>query len=288
MQVIEQIFLALLGFIFLRVAYKWMDKPDKLGQAFLFFLVAMCFFVCTLSGVQSLIKTNILWRFTKSLEEYGNKIDTFQTTVTDMRDDLKKQQSILASNQTTLSIIQSNIQAAQIGITNTQRGIANQFNEITYLQQQISAAQTNLYKQETLLANVQYWIENLYANMTFERVTNVDPTRVIMTQGTNGALNFLIMLKNAPITNSIEIYSLNSKGVDERFHILGNNCRNLIVVGTDNVDTNKLRFSLQYVADRRETNLFTAMPILNKDVWIEPDGHYYFRADALPENTIKK
>ena len=88
MQIVEQIFCVVMGFVFLRVAYRWLDKPDKLGQAFLFFLVAIGFFVCTLSGVQNLIKTNILWRFTKSLEEYGNKIDTFQTSVTEMRDDL--------------------------------------------------------------------------------------------------------------------------------------------------------------------------------------------------------
>ena len=41
MQIVEQIFCVVMGFVFLRVAYRWLDKPDKLGQAFLFFLVAI-------------------------------------------------------------------------------------------------------------------------------------------------------------------------------------------------------------------------------------------------------
>jgi uncharacterized membrane protein len=277
MQIVEQIFCAVIGVIFLRVAFKWLDKPDKLAHAFIFFLVAIGFFVCTLSGVQSLIKTNILWKFTKSLDEYGNKIDMFQTTVSEMRDDLKKQQSILASNQTTLATIQARIQTAQSGVTNAQQDITKQFKNISALQDQITSAQTNLDAQEKQLSDVSYWVQNLYDNTTNEVLSVENPNQLLVIPGINPSENIvLIRLSAAAIPGSVEAE------VNDHAHFApirtfvnwGKNSKNLSTLRLGSTfQTNALQLSLHYVVDTRETNLYHRMPIIGKEFWLRNDSY---------------
>lgn len=279
----EQILCWTVGFFFLLFAF-FLIKEDHFSYAFMAFLfsVGACF--CGLSGVQAILKTHLLQEVTTSLKGYGDKLDKFQTTVTDMRDDLRRQQSILASNQNALGTVEAQIQGAQIGVTNAQQGITNQFQKITVLQDRISAAQTNINDQEKKLSDVAYWVQNLYAEVTNETFSSTNVDNLAFFSTTNKSeIVALFRLGGAPIVGSIEGFFWDKNRLSEE-RIVMNWHRAGLNIGTVKLldcDTNSLRLSFRYVIDTRQTNLYVRMPIPDKEVWVFPDSRWEIKNPPL-------
>lgn len=140
-QIVEQLFCAAVGVVFLYSSLRFFNRKEQEGKAFILLCIAAGWFFCTLSSVQTFIKTGILWKVDTDLTEYMNKIDGFQTNVTAMRDDLSKQQSLLKSNQNTM---ESQITNFQGQILSTRTEITNQLGAIKSLGDSVSAQEKHI------------------------------------------------------------------------------------------------------------------------------------------------
>ena len=117
MHIAEQIGSVIVGLIFVWFAGKFLHK-EKVGMAFALLVIAGAFFFCSFSSVQAFIKTGILWKVDQKLTEYGDKIDGFQTSVSDMRDDLGKQQVKIMVAQSNLDDVEYWVQNLYGKMTN--------------------------------------------------------------------------------------------------------------------------------------------------------------------------
>lgn len=280
----EQIFCALLGFVFLKSAYAWLDE-DKAGQAFVLFIVAAAFFLCTLSGMQSLIKTEILSKFSEKMAAYGERIDTFQKAVTDMRDDLRKQQDQLSTNQTDIKTVQAKIQKSQSQVADAQKELGKiqddirkqetantvQFTNMMALNGKLYETQTNLDGQEKKLSDVEYWVQNLYDKKAIETFNALDTNKVLVVPMTNGGEHFVIKLQDAPIRNSIDFLTRNELGI-EGHNPIETLMKNQLTTTMYGYNTNNLTFEISYIADSRETNLYQRLPILGREIRFTTNG----------------
>lgn len=135
---------------FLALACMFLNEKN-LPYAFVIFLFSITTFFCGLSGVQAIIKTHLLGQVTESLKSYGDKIDKFQTTVSDMQAKLIAQQSLLQSNQSVVQAQMTNFQAA---IAATRMEITNQLQSIRTLNDTVVAAQGKLDGQQSKLGDL--------------------------------------------------------------------------------------------------------------------------------------
>jgi|ERR1035441_1316071 hypothetical protein len=177
-------------------------QKNSLSYAFAVLIMSAFSCFCGLSGVQAFLKTHLLWQVTTSLKNYGEKLDSFQTTVLDMRKSLTEQQLILGSNQMTLALLVTNVQkefseresdlktgqdllsAGQVefksdiadvknGILNNQ--ISNQLT-IAMAENKITKAQSDIASQFQLLSEVSSNANSTLTNLMAQKnmLTNVE------------------------------------------------------------------------------------------------------------------
>ncbi len=92
MQIVEQFLCWAFAFLLLAAAFRYLVK-EKLSLAFTLCLFAIAFGFCGLSGVQGLLKTGLLLTVKDSLVKYGEKLETFQTNVATMKEELSQHQT---------------------------------------------------------------------------------------------------------------------------------------------------------------------------------------------------
>ena len=145
----EQIICWLFAAGFLSLAVYFAHK-GSLPYAFAIVIMAAFAGFAGLSGVQSFLKTHILWQVTSTLKTYGEKIDQFQTSVLEMRKELTEQQKSLTINQQFLGLLVTNFQnevkSKQIGF---EEAVSKQGKELTVVQFGIQSAQSNVFGQQT-------------------------------------------------------------------------------------------------------------------------------------------
>ena len=113
---LEQIACWTVAICFLVAAFRFLQR-EKISLAFTVFIVAAIFFFCSLSGVQSLLKTGMLSTFTAELVKYGDKLDEFQLSIANMRENLADQQSQIEKQQTVISAAQLEVAMQQTNVT---------------------------------------------------------------------------------------------------------------------------------------------------------------------------
>lgn len=204
----------------------------------------------------SIHQTGLIWKVNEKLISYGEKIDRFQTAISDMRDDLARQQSQLSSNQTTITNVQAEIQKSQFKISDAQERVAQ--------------TQTNLESQQTKLGDVEYWIQNMYEKKTSEEIAGTDTNQVLVYDMTNRTM-VVVLLKSLPIRNSVEMSVIGAFNVENKVH--GFSYDNLYMFTLEGTVARK-DFSLDvtYVLDSRRTNIYTRLPAVGSELNYKDDG----------------
>lgn len=123
-------------------------KEKEIGYSLLTLLISTFAVFCSLSGVQSLLKTHLLWQVTTSLKDYGDKLDQFQASVATMEENLRHQEDTNNTTQHELAKLGQQISTAQSNLNNQQKTNYATQSELQRLTDSIQRAQANLEHQE--------------------------------------------------------------------------------------------------------------------------------------------
>ena len=276
---------------FLVAAFRFL-QTEKISLAFTVFILSALFFFCSLSGVQSLLKTGMLWTVSERLTKYGEKIDSFQLAMADMRNQLSDQQGQILTNQNKIELAQlaianqqTSVNAQQIAIGEQEASVTNQYQKIFTLQSQLAVAQTNLSSQAAKIQGVEFLVENLFSKMVFENIPASDTNRIAFVSVTNDRAQVLIKLQHTPISGSLQIFvtsedSLNSL---QRVRVAPTTYKNILFQDLYKYDATRTAFSIQYVRDTRVTDVFQTIEVKGRQCFL--DGVLFW--DALsPDSYI--
>jgi hypothetical protein len=151
------------------------------------------------------------------------------------------------------------------------KATANQYHQISVVQSELATAQTNFVAQEKELADVEYWVKNLYAKMTNETFSLTDTNHVLIATSSNGRQQLFIRLSQVPISGSVE-ENIQSANIEQlRYPLSKGIIRNIMKIDLYNYDVNSTTISFHYVADTRETNYYRQMPKLNEEILLLPN-----------------
>jgi hypothetical protein len=260
MAIIGEIIGFICGCLVIRKAFNLYDR-DKLAAASTALVIGAFLLLCSFTWFQgwakSLIASNILSRLTA----IGEQVNTVQATTTDMLNQFSNQVNTL--QQTDVAM---------------QNELANHQALINTNQSNLGIAQTNLSIQQKQLSDVEYWVSNLFDNVKIEEIYPTNTDKVLWVQTTtNGIGRFLIRLDNKPIPNSAHIYVKDMRnGYEVRQYGVITFSKNLINLNLNGFDTNSVIYSVDYVADTRDSNIYQHMPskksivIYTNSYWI-PD-----------------
>jgi uncharacterized membrane protein YhiD involved in acid resistance len=252
---------------------------EKFAFAFFAFIAALVFCACGLTWVQGLMKTEIISVVTRSMKEYGKKLDEFQNTTTNIHTELDQ-------HQKDLEVQQAQIRKAQTNIVTQEDNITNQYAKIASLQSKLEATETNIAEQEKRIEDVEFLVKNLFSKMTNELVSGTDSNLVTVLCFTNGASQVFIKLQNAPIAQSLNCIvhgnvaqyplesMLNVRNVVTTYFLPGNNPRDLT-------------FNFQYVPDTRETNRYNKITFEGTKVFFDGQ-HFIFNQDRESGNATSQ
>jgi len=177
------------GFAFLAITFRAIHK-DRVITTTTALALSAFFFLCGLPWFQGLAKTWIVSNFNSKLKSMGEQVDTVQTTVSQMQEQL-------AGHQKELNRIQGQIRSAQSNVLESQIDITNQYKQLSVVHSNLLTVQTNIEAQEKKISDIEYWVENLYGKMTNESFSILDKDRVTLLSLTNGAFGLIIRLKHA-------------------------------------------------------------------------------------------
>ena len=278
---------------------------NSLSYAFAVLVMSAFAIFCGLSGVQAFLKTHLLWQITTSLKNYGEKLDSFQTTVLDMRKGLTEQQAILASNQIALAllvtnvendfsrreheittnqtafqklvyrqgnelaVIEARIQDAESNVLSQQSDITKQFLKLSLIHSNLDLVQVDILSQERQLTNVESLVNALYSNTEDELIETSDTNNLIVLKQSGRQIVFM-KLKHVPIPNSIQgIVSMHG----EQMPIspkMGQSKNIVISVFSREADLNG-HFALRYIKSPESTDIVKNMVLVNSNT-IAYDG----------------
>ncbi len=282
------------GLLFLLLAAYFIHEK-ALAYAFAVSLIAVFSCFCGFSSVQALLKTHMLWMVTDSLKSYGDKIDTYQTTLADIQKRLSEKQNEFESNQTVLitqinkqkkelDAVQSKIRDSETNIIGQQIDITNQYKKILLMQSALTSAQTNLDAQQTKLSDVEYWVQNLYQKTKYETFSINNTKSCYCIPQTNGSLIFLTRLQYVPIDGSIEVFAKDDSSRMESRIYTPEGILNILKFNLFNYDSNSITLSVHYVADIRQTNIFARMPVNKGEFNNQPDKSWDLSPSLLKDN----
>jgi hypothetical protein len=292
--VIEQIFFGALGIALLVLTFKLVHK-EKYSFAFFVFVVAVASFLLTATWFQGLMKTGVISTVVSTLKLYGNRLDDFQTTITGMGDELSKHQTQIGVQQKVLADQETKIQNSQTNIAFQQENIASQYQQISTVQSELATAQTNLNLQAIKIQDVEYLVDNLFSKMVFENISASDTNQVAFINITNERDEAFIKLQYVPIEGSIQLFVSPGEGMNipTRVPVAVGAYKNILLQGLVKFDKNKASFSILYVKDTREKNLYQKIEVRddncfidNMIFWSKSFPNSYFRIPApTPSNS---
>src|SRR5579872_1083181 len=227
------------GFL-LYLSFKFLQQ-GKSAEAFVIFPVAVGCFVVGLSSVQALIKTEILGTIVKTLTSYGEKVDGYQTSLIQMRNetftnqqalktvqkDIVGQQQIaertysditkLAAklndaearitmeHQTNLALNETNL-ALHKKLAGIEQRIQKQIVTNDAVQARLEQTEARLSSQEADIGSVRQTLAHLYENTVQTNIPSTDSNRVAVVHLSKETLGVGVLLPEMPISNSIEAW----------------------------------------------------------------------------------
>lgn len=267
---IEQIFFGIVGIALLVLTFKLVHK-EKFPFALFVFISALASFLLSATFFQGLMKTGVISTVVSTLKLYGNRLDDFQTTITNMGNELSKHQTQIETQQMALANQEIKIQTAQTNITSQQENIANQYQQISSVQSDLAIAQTNLNVQAVKIQNVEFLVDNLFSKMVFEDISASDTNRFASIHQTNGTDVVFFLLKNAPIPGSFQgtIKGGGGLNIPQTMENPVQTTKNFLLWHLSGFDLKQTSFSFQYVKDTRETNLFQKLEVRDNIIFLD-------------------
>lgn len=197
---------------------------------------------------QSFVKTIFTATVFRKLEGLSGQIEIIQKTLGDM-------QSSLQTNQGKLAAVQADINDASAALSRQQSTNGAIQNAVVQMQTGLSAAQTNLYQQAERLGDLSYWVENLFKDSAFEEISLSDTNRFMKFPIAGGGVAYGLLLKAAPITNSLWL-SLKGHGPGDAEISISPRppIGRFIYLGLYGYDENRTKILARYVGDKRRTN----------------------------------
>jgi hypothetical protein len=217
------------------------------------------------------MKTGVISTVVSTLKLYGNRLDDFQTTITGMGNELSNHQSQIVIQQRALADQEGKIQSAQTNVASQQENITNQYRQISSVQSDLAIAQTNLNVQAAKIQNVEFLVDNLFSKMVFAHFSTSDTNQVATVNITNDADQVIVKLTSAPIPGSIQTYIRPGGPFDIPQNIQTPLVvyKNVIMYRVYKYDMKTTLFSIQYVIDTRETNLFQTIVVRGKQCFVD-------------------
>ncbi len=231
-------------------------------------LILLCSFPWFQGWAKSFIASNI----SSKLSALGEQVNMVEKTTKEMHSQLESHQSKIDSYQKELADIQKRIQGAELSITSQQADITNQFEKISLMQSGLNTAQTNLTAQQVELADVSYWVKNLYSKTVTETFSIADTNNFMITYTTNKSFGFVVRLSHYPIEGSIERILTDTTTRLELRSWGHTSFYNLVFGAATYYDINHFSVSYHYVIDERKTNMYTRVPKLNSELIMNDSG----------------
>ncbi len=261
---IEQLLCWMVGASFFVFALHLFNK-EKTSYGFIVLLISIAAFVIGLSPIQALLKTHLLWQVNTSLNKLGTKMDVYIDQLAEMQTNLDANQIEIASNNVAITL-------SQKGLTNQQFIIHAQYEKILTVSSNLDAAVITISNQEKQLSDVEYWVQNLYANVTNETFSSKDTNHIVLVSNTDGSTAFIYRLSKIPINGSVESYVRDGNSFAETRVAAVDLVQNIGMNTLYKFDTNTTSLAFKYVIDTRATNFYKQMPILNKDFFMLTNG----------------
>lgn len=263
METIGQIVGFIFAAFFLLLAYKLYNN-NKNAAGGLVAVIGALILLCSFPWFQGWAKSFIASNIISKLTAIGQQVNTVQETTTAMHTQLDK-------HQKELDVIQAKIREAESNVFSQQIDITNQYHQISMVQSDLATAQTNFAAQEKELADVEYWVKNLYAKMTNEAFLLTDTNHVLIANSSNGRQQLFIRLSQVPINGSVEA-NIQSANIEQlKYPQPKGFIKNIMKFDIYNYDVNSTSISFHYVADTRETNYYRQMPKLNEEIQLLPN-----------------
>ena len=262
MIIVEQIVCWLFGGGLLYLAFRLVHK-DKWGFASVVSVLVAVSILCGQSWFQGFMKSEITSVATSTLQKYGDKLDDFQNTVTNMKGELARHQKQIGEHQTELErhqkdlgIQQGEIGKAQTNIATQQGNISRQYGEVETLQRKLDDAETNIAQQQARIEDVEFLVKNLFSKMTVDDVLATNSELVKVLWFTNGAGQVFVKLQHPAIAKSVQGFIKGPGGQGPLISIMSFRNVASFYIEPPKLDFGNARFILQYVQDTRETNTF--------------------------------
>lgn len=284
---LEQFACWLVAGAFLVAAFRFL-QTEKISLAFTVFILAAIFFFCSLSGVQSLLKTGMLWTVSERLTKYGEKIDNFQLAMAEMKNQLSDQQNQIETNQVNNQIKiemaqsaiakqQASVNSQQIIIQEQEASITNQYQKISAVQSELAIAQTNLSAQSAKIQDVEFLVENLFKKTFEERLAGSDSNAVSIVEVHDGLQLIVVKMKHVPVQNSVHGIFQDGQMQIPLLPFSGNH-KNTVATYWQGGNVKGGTISLQYVIDARETNLIKNIEVRGNQIFM--DGVFFWEAPS--------
>lgn len=195
-------------------------KEDEKSYSFACLLIAALFCMCGQLWVQRFLENGLVGTF-------NLKVNAFQQTLDDYRQQLGQMQSENITNQRQLNILQKDIVTQQKIIADAESKIADQYKETSRLQDKLTSAedkithqiaanetiqasleeaQVKLTNQETQLKNVENTVAHIYDNMKAIELSVTNTNAVAMVHLGKNAIMLGFILPDVPVPNSIEVW----------------------------------------------------------------------------------
>jgi septal ring factor EnvC (AmiA/AmiB activator) len=261
MQIIAYIIPLIAGCVFLYLAIRVLWKENyKVGGLLACF--AAFFLLCSLPWFQGLAKTLILSTVSEQLTALGKKIDDVHKTTAEMHAQLESHQNRIDQHQRDLDAVQTNIVQTLFRVSDSQANITNQFHKLLAIGAELESAQTNIDAQRKQIADVEYWVQNLFSKMTNETFTISDEQRMLVIPSTNRTLCALLKLYHPPLPGSLKLTAVDkeSRFPQQLENLATEQPQNFAILALYGFDSNTLSVAVSYVIDSRQTNLTTKLP----------------------------
>lgn len=162
----------------------------------------------TFEGIVARMQTE-LYTQQKQLNERQKELNTVQGTIRTNQTAVLKSQMDITNQFSQVRALQSQLTIAQTNLDSQQKDIANQYSQLKVLEGQLVTAETNLDAQQKKLEDVEYWANNLFANMTTESIFGSDTNKVIPVPKIG---RVFFMLSSMPIANSVQLVAMDKTG----------------------------------------------------------------------------
>lgn len=272
MTILLEILLLLAGVFLLGLTYK-MYRKEWQHPTWICALLGIVCLLSTQGWVRGFFQTGILTLG----YEYGDRLNSFQETVSAIEGTLRRhqssidnhqvelgtQQNELLNNQSTMNELISSVQKQQEYITSQQADLDDQG---------IILAKTalDLDENQKRLGDIEALVENIYNRTRSEKISSGTIDKMLYAYRSTNAIYALFLLSEVPVKGSVQAY-FNNNPVKPGFPV-NKNLVSFVLSGTSNQWTST-DFFFTYVVDPRQTTPFMKLDNIIGDVYV--DGQLY-------------